>query len=92
MLEMGIIDPTEIETAITLTGASLIEDLAVLPGIAGNATKYATLVMAGQIAYAESYKWVYLTSIAFGGLSIIAACCLGNIEKYMTNRVAVPMH
>jgi hypothetical protein len=37
-------------------------------------------------AYAESLKYVWYTSIAFGGLSIIACVFLGNISKYMTNR------
>jgi len=92
MLELGIENPVIIEEAITLTGASLIEDLIALPGIGGNVTKYEILVKAGQMAFAEGYKWVYLVSIAFGGVSIIAACCLGNIQKYMTDRVAVPMH
>jgi hypothetical protein len=49
------------------------------------------VVAAGQVAYAESYKYVYLTSIAFGGVSIIAACFLGNIDKYMDDHVAVIM-
>jgi hypothetical protein len=39
-------------------------------------------------AYAESLKYVWYTSIAFGGLSIIACVFLGNISKYMTNRIA----
>jgi Fungal trichothecene efflux pump (TRI12). len=49
------------------------------------------VVGAGQIAYAEGYKWVYYVSIAFGGVSIVAACFLGDIQKYMTDHVAVVM-
>ena len=39
-------------------------------------------------AFAESLKYVWYTSIAFGGLSIVACLFLGNISKYMTNRIA----
>lgn len=40
------------------------------------------VVFAGQLAYAEAYKYVYYVSIAFGAVSIIAACFLGDINKY----------
>ena len=50
------------------------------------------MVKAGQIAYAESYRWVYLTSIAFEAVSIIASCFLGQIDQYMDDHVAVVMH
>ena len=90
-LELGITDPKAIETAVTLTGASLLEELKLIPGIAGNDTAWAIVVGAGQVAFAESYRYVYLVSIAFGGVSIIAACFLGNINKYMDDHVAVVM-
>ena len=46
---------------------------------------------AAQIAYAESYAYVYYASIAFGVISIIAAAFLGDINAYMTDKVAVVM-
>jgi hypothetical protein len=76
---------------IELTGASLLEEIRHVPGIAGNETAYQMVVGAGQLAYAEGYKWVYYVSIAFGGVSIVAACFLGDIKKYMTDHVAVVM-
>ncbi len=91
-LELGITNKTLIGEAIVLTGASLLEGLKEIPGIAGNETAYNMVVAAGQLAYAESYKYVYLASIAFGVVSIIAACFLGNIDKYMDDHVAVVMH
>ena len=91
-LDLGITNATYIEDAIALTGASLLEDLKLIPGIAGNDAAYALVVVAGQVAYAESYKYVYLTSIAFGSVSIIAACFLGDINKFMDDHVAVVMH
>ena len=90
-LELGIVDPKVIQDAIVLTGASLLNEVALLPGIAGNTTAYEIVVAAGQLAYAESYKYVYLVSLAFGGISVIAACFLGNIDQYMDDHVAVVM-
>lgn len=90
--KLGITNPAYIKTAIEITGASLIEELKTIPGIAGNETAYEMVVYAGQVAYAESYKWVYLASIAAGVVSVIAACFLGDINKYMDNHVAVIIH
>jgi len=90
-LELNITNETYIAEAISLTGASLLPLLKEIPGIAGNDTAYEMVVKAGQTAYAESYKYVYLTSIAFGSISIIASAFLGNIDKYMDDHVAVVM-
>ncbi|KAL9107004.1 MAG: hypothetical protein Q9227_008040 [Pyrenula ochraceoflavens] len=92
LLELGIQNKTLIGEAITLTGASMLDGLREIPGIAGNETAYQMVVGAGQIAFSEGYKWVYYASIAFGAVSIIAACFLGNIDKYMDDHVAVVMH
>lgn len=91
MTELGITNVELITEAIQLTGASLLTELKTIPGIAGNETAYEMVVTAGQIAYAESYKWVYYVSIAFGTISILAACFLGDISKYMDDHVAVVM-
>ena len=90
-LELGITDPKVIGEAIVLTGASLLEEIKLLPGIMGNETAWEIVVGAGQIAFAESYRWVYLVSIAFGGVSILAAVFLGNIDAFMDDHVAVVM-
>lgn len=90
--QLNITDVTLITEAIELTGASLLERLHDIPGIAGNQAAYDAVVAAGQMAYAESYKWVYYVSIAFGGISILSACFLGNIAKYMDDHVAVMIH
>lgn len=89
LLQLHITDPAVIRQAIVLTGESLIHEIHELPGIKGNEAAYQAVVLAGQLAYAEAYKYVYLVSIAFGALSIIAACCLGDIRKYMDDHVAV---
>lgn len=89
--ELNITDARLIGEAIELTGASLLNGLRLIPGIAENETAYQMVVGAGQIAYAEGYKWVYYVSIAFGCVSIVAACFLGSITEYMTDHVAVVM-
>jgi len=91
-LELGIVDPVSIGQAVTYTAASLLPLLKTIPGIAGNETAYDIVVLAGQEAYAQSYKYVYYTSIAFGSVSIIAACFLGDISPYMDDHIAVVMH
>jgi hypothetical protein len=89
-LKLNITDPQLIEEAITLTGASLIDELRAIPGLESEAA-WSAVVAAGQLAYAEAYKWVYYASIAFGAVSIIAACFLGDIKQYMDDHVAVVM-
>jgi len=89
--KLNITDPLLIKEAIELTGASLLEELNAIPGIGGVPGAHDLVVAAGQIAYAEAYKYVYYVSIAFGAVSIIAACFLGDISKYMDDHVAVVM-
>lgn len=85
--KVGITNITYITEAIVLTGDSLIENLKTIPGLQ-NETAYNIVVRAGQEAFAMSYKYVYLASIAAGGISIICACFLGDINKYMDDHVA----
>jgi hypothetical protein len=91
-MQLNITDVGLITEAIELTSASLLEGLHEIPGINGSQTAYEAVVLAGQLAYAESYKWVYYASIGFGGVSILAACFLGNIANYMDDHVAVVIH
>jgi Fungal trichothecene efflux pump (TRI12) len=90
--EPNMTNVTYITEAIELTGAARLEGIQEIPGIASNDTAYQMVVKADRVAYAESYKFVYLASIAFGAVSIIAACFLGNIDNYMDDHVAVVMH
>ncbi|KAJ5699084.1 hypothetical protein N7462_001089 [Penicillium macrosclerotiorum] len=89
--QLNITSVEVITEVIELTGASLLTEIQHIPGIAGNETAYEMVVAAGQLAYSESYKWVYYVSIAFGVVSILASCFLGNITKYMNDHVAVVM-
>jgi hypothetical protein len=87
-LELNITNATYITEAIALTGASLTNELRLIPGLESDAA-WNAVIEAGKMAYAASYKYVYYVSIAFGSVSIIAACFLGDIEKYMDDHVAV---
>lgn len=90
--ELGVRNPKYVEAAVQLTGASLLSELKSIPAIGDNETARQIVIAAGQTAYAASYKYIYLVSIAFGGVSIIASCFLGNIDQYMDDHVAVVMH
>lgn len=89
--QLNITDPRLIREAIELTGASLLPELRAIPGIGANETAQRIVIAAGQTAFAASYKDVYLVSIGFGVVSIIASCFLGNIDQYMDDHVAVVM-
>ncbi|KXT00240.1 hypothetical protein AC578_1224 [Pseudocercospora eumusae] len=101
MTELNITSETVIGEVIELTSASLIEQIATIPGISGVEGAWEAVVHAGQVlliiavsmqvAYAEAYVYVYYVSIAFGSVSIIAACFLGDISKYMDDHIAVVM-
>jgi hypothetical protein len=57
---------TLIEEIITLTGNSLINKIKELPDVAAHPGAWDTIVQAGRLAYADSYRYVYYVSI--GGL------------------------
>lgn len=87
----GITSTETIGEVIELTGAALLDNIKQIPGIAGNNVLYEAVIKAGQVAFAEAYKYVYFASIAFGSISIIAALFLGDISQYMNDHVAVVM-
>lgn len=78
------------ETEIIPVATALIEAEATSPALAAvSPTALEAGVYAIKTAYAESFRTVYLVSIAFGALTIIAACFCGNFGKLMTNRIDV---
>lgn len=89
LVQANITSPAIIKEVIELMGASLLDDIRLVPGIAGNDALYAATVTAGQVAYAASYRYVYLASIAWGCVSIIASLFLGDISEFMDDHVAV---
>ncbi|KAK5725874.1 hypothetical protein LTR15_004064 [Elasticomyces elasticus] len=60
-----------------------------LPGITAEILEGA--LTGSQWAYAESLRYVWYTSIAFGICAMIAAAFIPNTKKFQTNRVAVAL-
>ncbi|KZM27280.1 hypothetical protein ST47_g1568 [Ascochyta rabiei] len=85
---LNITSAEPIREAMVVTRTSLLPLLEELPGIKSVPGAYEMVVYAGQLAYAESYKYVYYVSTALGGVSILAACFLGDISKYMDDHVS----
>jgi hypothetical protein len=69
MAKAGVLNPLApdiklVTEVIGLTGQSLINEIALLPQIKAAGPKaYEMIVLAGQIAYADAYKYVYYVSI-----------------------------
>ena len=61
-----------------------------VPGI--NAKVLAAFADATQDAYAHAFKIVYLSSVAFAAVAIIASLFVTDIDKYMTNFVNKTIH
>lgn len=68
-----------------LTAPSTLSDAAI-PGVTAAVVEAAAL--GSRWAYAESLKYVWYTMLPFGLLSIGACLSLGNVGKFMTNRIA----
>ena len=62
------------------------DQVATVPGVTPMIIAAATV--GSRWAYAESFKYVWYTSVAFGICAIIACLFMGNTRKYMTNRIA----
>ncbi|KAH7066109.1 fungal trichothecene efflux pump [Paraphoma chrysanthemicola] len=65
-------------------------DFSAVPGI--SADIIAAVVPAVKDAYALTFRTVYLCTIPFGVLLIIAAIFSPNVERYLTDEVARKMH
>lgn len=89
LYEANITSPLVIGEVIQLTADALPDQIKLVPGIAGNDALYDAVIYAGQVAYAASYRYVYLVSIAFGVISTICALFLGDISGFMDDHVAV---
>ena len=89
VLKAGL-PPAELTAFITALVAKNETAIAGLKGITPQ-----VLAAAGTAvneSYTEGFKLIYLVSIAFGGAAIIASVFLGDIRKYMVDRVAVDIH
>ncbi|KIW98275.1 uncharacterized protein Z519_01859 [Cladophialophora bantiana CBS 173.52] len=78
-------DATEFVTTFLTAPANITQ----VPGYSPQSLAGAQL--GTRWAYAESLKWVWVTSIPFGVLAIITCFFIPSIKKYQTNRVAVAL-
>jgi len=81
---------TEIVNFVEALVAQNTTAIGLIPGVTP------AILLAAQEAVKDSYvagfKLIYLVSIAFGGAAIISSLFLGDIRKYMVDRVAVDIH
>lgn len=52
----------------------------------------AIALQANQYAYAAAYKTVFLSSLAFTGLSVIMSLLSPNVDSLMTNKISATLH
>ncbi len=64
--------------------------LAKIPGVTSEIIAIAA--RAYQVAYADAYRTIFLTSIAFGGLALIAAAFVPNFDARLTEKVATQLN
>lgn len=76
----------DLAALFTALAAGTTAALEAVPGI--TPAIIAAVGEAEKVANAQAFKTVYLTSIAFGGLSIIAALFITPIDDLMTDYVA----
>lgn len=93
--------PTNIATAAIEAGLPPSQTPGFIGAILGsNSTALAgyplPILEAGELAvkvsYQEGFKLVYLVSIGFGGTIVLCCLFLGNVRKYIVNRLAVDIH
>jgi len=82
---LNIISPDELIATIT----ALTLSIRVVGGVVGYAIYLNIFQSAGPI---DGYRNIYLGSIGFGIVAIAACAFLGDIKKYMVNRVAVKLN
>ncbi|KAF2165420.1 hypothetical protein M409DRAFT_55818 [Zasmidium cellare ATCC 36951] len=78
--------PTESLETFVKTFVASPAMAAEIPGVTQQIIAAAASASQWSYAYALSYVWY--VSIAFGVLSVVASIFLGNVTKYMTNRIA----
>lgn len=86
-IEAGL--PLTSAKEFVLTYLTAPANITSVPGVTAAVLEGA--VIGTRWAYSESLKWVWITSIPFGVCAIIACLFIGDIGKYMTNRVAAKL-
>ena len=78
--------PLESAETFVLTYLGAPDQLASVPGVTPAVIEAAA--MGSRWAFAAGLRNLWLVSITFGALAIVACIFLGNLRPYMTNRIA----
>lgn len=78
--------PAASATEFVTTYLTTPANITTVPGVNDAVLEAASL--GSMWAYSESLKYVWYVSVPFGVMACVAAATLGNIGKYMTNRIA----
>ena len=89
LFEAGL-PKTSIPTFITALSAGDLADLTKVPGVTKKIIEVGVVALQG--AYSNAFTLVFLVTIAFGGISTIAAFFTPSIEKYYSNDVMRRIH
>lgn len=65
---------------------TLVADTHISPAIIASAS------LGSRWAFSESLKFVFITSVPFGVLAMVAAFFIGNASEYMTDKVVANLH
>ena len=88
--EAAIVAGLPFTSAPAFVAAFVAQNTAALAKIQGVMTAViSAATFAVRESYAYCFKYIYLVSIAFGGTAMICSAFLGDIRKFMTERVAV---
>ena len=88
--EAAVVAGLPITSAPAFVAALVAQDTAALATIQGvTPAVISAATFAVKESYAYGFKYIYLVSIAFGGTAMICSAFLGDIRKFMTERVAV---
>lgn len=90
-ISMGFDDVVSITSLVsTLAAGPLSNYVALFPQI-NSTEKYNIIVQAGHELYKHCFPLLYLVSIAFGGVAIISAFFLSDINRFIDDHVAVAL-
>jgi hypothetical protein len=78
----------DVENFVTI----FLTDPANIDNVPGYTVKIAGAANLGsRWGYSESLKWVWVTSVPFGVLAMVACCFVPSIKKWQTRRIAVEL-
>lgn len=87
----GVSDATQIRAMVLDIAANLDANISIYPALRGNPEAVAKVVAAGRECFARSFPDMYWVGVGFGAVSTVAAVFLGDVARFVDDRVAVEM-